>query len=246
MSKIIVTKEELIERYVNVPNASMQDVADALGCGRSTVAKAIKKYGLPTKQRGTRPDKYLPQLSDKEWLKEQLATKTFRQLAKELGVSVGRIADRAYRYGIRSPSSDKSEAVKEGIAKRFPDGRFGIDASHWRGGRRISPAGYVFIMKPDHPYASKTGYVQEHRLVMEEYLGRILEPDEVVHHRDGNKQNNTIENLEVLLNGQHISDHFKASHDVVGLRKRVIELEKEIEQLNKTIKELTDKSVENR
>ena len=233
MSKIKVTKEALVELYVNVPNASMQEVATALGSSVSAVKKAVRNFGIPKKPRGAKPQKDIPQLSDKEWLKEQLETKTFRQLAMELGISAGRIADRAYRHGIRSPSSDKSKAVKEGLAKHYPNGRYGENAGHWQGGRRISAAGYIFIMKPDHPFASKTGYVQEHRLVMEERLGRYLNPDEIVHHKDGNKTNNAIDNLELLYNGQHISNHFKASHENVELHKRIKELEEEIEQLKK-------------
>jgi len=79
----------------------------------------------------------------------------------------------------------------------------------WKGGRRIA-SGYVFLLKRSHPRANNKGYVQEHRLVMEEFLGRYLTSKERVHHINGVKTDNRIENL-VLLNSQseHIREHFK-------------------------------------
>lgn len=50
----------------------------------------------------------------------------------------------------------------------------------------------------------------EHRVVMEKYLGRKLKPTEIVHHKDGNKQNNDISNLEVMSQSEHIRKHLKA------------------------------------
>ena len=63
----------------------------------------------------------------------------------------------------------------------------------------------MLVYKPEHPQARKAGYVLEHRLVAESVLGRLLEPGEVVHHRDRNKQNNDPSNLEVFAtNGEHL------------------------------------------
>jgi hypothetical protein len=68
----------------------------------------------------------------------------------------------------------------------------------WKGGR-IRTRGYVYIYSPDHPYPSLNGtYVQEHRLVMEKHLRRFLTKDEVVHHINGIKDDNRIENLQLF------------------------------------------------
>lgn len=65
-------------------------------------------------------------------------------------------------------------------------------------GRIISSEGYVWIFKPDHPRAYSGRYVPEHILVMEEHLGRYLDcENESVHHKDGDRENNVISNLQL-------------------------------------------------
>jgi hypothetical protein len=74
---------------------------------------------------------------------------------------------------------------------------------NWRGGRKISWNGYVLVyVSRDHPMITKAGSVPEHRLVMSEYLGRPLVRGETVHHINGDRQDNRIENLE-LHQGNH-------------------------------------------
>ena len=80
----------------------------------------------------------------------------------------------------------------------------------WKGGRRVDKDGYILIWIPDHPYSDYHGYVREHRLVVEKSIGRKLFPKEVIHHKDANKQNNRIENLELYNNGgEHIKYHVR-------------------------------------
>ncbi len=63
--------------------------------------------------------------------------------------------------------------------------------------------GYVLAYAPDHPRATNRGYVYQHRLVMEEQLGRFLRTDEHVHHRNGKRWDNRPENLEVMDAREH-------------------------------------------
>ncbi len=70
----------------------------------------------------------------------------------------------------------------------------------WKGGRLLNTKGYVKVICKDHPNANLDGYMLEHRLVMEKHIGRYLEPWEVIHHKNSNKQDNRIENLELCSN----------------------------------------------
>lgn len=97
--------------------------------------------------------------------------------------------------------------VEMGIP-RNPNGSLtaGEKCHTWRGGRKIDN-GYLCIYVPTHPYATRTGYVRAHRLVMESQLGRYLLPCEVVHHKDKNPQNNDPANLELYsTNGEHLKE----------------------------------------
>jgi hypothetical protein len=93
----------------------------------------------------------------------------------------------------------------------------------WKGGRILDKNGYVHVWAPDHheclrlnearrlkangKYYRKEKYIQEHRLVMEKHLGRNLLPTEVVHHKNNDKTDNRIENLELFdSNSKHLAE----------------------------------------
>lgn len=82
----------------------------------------------------------------------------------------------------------------------------GTKNGHWKGGRVVDKNGYILIHKPDHPHARTSGYVLEHRLAMEEHIGRYLQRNEVVHHKNKVKDDNRIENLELFSSN---ADHLK-------------------------------------
>jgi hypothetical protein len=66
---------------------------------------------------------------------------------------------------------------------------------------------YIRIKKPDHKFASKRGYIYYHRYVYETFYKCSLLPFAIVHHINGNKKDNRIENLEAMLEQTHNDIH---------------------------------------
>ena len=76
---------------------------------------------------------------------------------------------------------------------------------------RYTKEGYVLVRKPDWPTVRKDGYILEHRLVMEKKLSRSLKSNEIVHHKNGIRNDNREENLEVMV----INKHYKGSKPII-------------------------------
>jgi len=83
-----------------------------------------------------------------------------------------------------------------------PNPRYGKDHPNWKGGR-IKSSGYIFVYRPEHPRANRDGYVREHILVWEESHGKPLPKGWIVHHLNGEKDNNQPKNLKGLPNKKH-------------------------------------------
>lgn len=110
------------------------------------------------------------------------------------------------RFGLTGGSVG-ARLEQAGIPRRPARPGFGSKNPCWRGGRTVDKSGYVLVHCPDHPHANSNGYVREHRLVMEQKLGRHLLPDEVVHHLDSNRGNNHPDNLSLYAaNSDHLRE----------------------------------------
>lgn len=83
----------------------------------------------------------------------------------------------------------------------------GADSPKWKGGRWKHKSGYIYVYTPEHPNATVDGYVPEHRLVMEKHIGRYLTDDEVAHHVNEEKDDNRIENLQLMTKAEHMAHH---------------------------------------
>lgn len=130
-----------------------------------------------------------------------LPPRTLRHLIENLKLPQWQVA---VRFGCSRDHVNR-ECQRLGIRTQRTGPRSGRGHPNWNGGATMQK-GYRYIWAGSHPQKTKSGYVLEHRLVMEKKLGRYLRPDEVVHHRNGNRADNRPSNLVLFLtNGDHLS-----------------------------------------
>lgn len=144
-----------------------------------------------------------------------------RRLGKTISVNMGlsesgrRIISEAskkqWRSGKKSPMTGKSHSTE--TKRLLSEKNSGEQNPRWKGGRKKVKAKngkghYIYIKSKGHPRTDckSTDYVPEHCLVMEQYLGRNLLPGEEVHHKNSIKDDNRIENLELVMHISHFGE----------------------------------------
>jgi hypothetical protein len=125
--------------------------------------------------------------------------------------------------------------------QRSKMGARGARNGAWKGGRFKSGGGYIELyLAPDdffYPMADSNNRVKEHRLIMAKYLGRCLHKWEIVHHRNHIKDDNRIDNLELLSDIGH-KGKTVLENRIQFLEQRVTALEAQNILLENRIKEL--------
>jgi len=134
-----------------------------------------------------------------QWLKDKISKATKKAMQRpEVKAKTG------FTKGNKNPNLSKfrKQAYVDGRLKKL----YGKDNPSWKGGR-IKQRGYIMVLNKEHSQADKDGYVAEHRLIMEKSIGRLIKKDEDVHHINRIKDDNRLENLELMTHGEHTTLH---------------------------------------
>lgn len=157
------------------------------------------------------------------------------QIAKEQKIAVGTVFNYLKRYKIPrrkamteetkkkisetkkgKPSPNKGMQRTEETKRKISEARKGkiyVNSEHG-GHEKKHIRGYTYVYKPNHPNATKEGYVFKHILAYEKYHNCIVDRKKFsVHHIDENKDNNEKENLLLMTKSEHMSYHSKKRHE---------------------------------
>lgn len=172
------------------------------------------------------------QLNEQEVLEEYYKGSTIKQIARNMGVSAGKVYYVLRDLGCKFRKSGASKGHKpsqetrqkisnakklnplseEARRKIAEAKRSKFNGLNGYGHIKPHCKGYVLAYAPLHPHAHADGYIMLHTIIMERSIGRYLKENEVVHHKNRNRQDNRIENLELMDKKKHMSMHMKERH----------------------------------
>lgn len=103
----------------------------------------------------------------------------------------------------------------------------GEKCNFWKGGKKTNTQGYRLVSKPGHPRADSGGYVLEHILVFEDATGISVPEGCCIHHLNGIKDDNRIENLCLMAKSAHTAMHHIGAKRTQETKRKISERRKQ-------------------
>lgn len=190
-----ISTDEIIALYQS--GKTSYQVAEAMHISQPTVIYRLRSAGVPRRTRW----EHFASVPLAEALRRYANGESAPKIAAEIGVTPAAIYVGLRRYGMTARPKTKPPCAS------------GPASPSWKSGRHVS-YGYTYL------WLAPNLRVQEHRFVMEQHLGRMLKPGEIVHHLNGIRSDNRIDNLCVTTRKHHEHDTY-----VKCLQARVRKLE---------------------
>ena len=192
----VLTEEFLVKEYVNKRRFA-RDIAREVGCSVVSVTNYLRKYGIEVETRyedrrgylgGTNPAR---EVMTEEYLTREYVDKNRSQtsIAQELNCSITLVREMLLKYGIEI-NKEKNHSFISSANNKF-------------GTYITQDKDYLLIYSPNHPKANSRGYVRLHVILAEYYFDTTIEDGEVVHHVNGDRQDNRKENLVIMTKEEH-------------------------------------------
>jgi len=193
----------LYTKYVS-EGLKTDDIGKLIGCNRATIQRRLNKFNIPyRKRKGNFITKHI---FEESWLYQKYIVENLScsEIAKLKDCHLETVCRNLKKYRIPTNKSKNS-------GKRHPCyGKKAMAHPTWKGGRSKNSGGYILIYNPEHPFATKKGYILEHRLLLEKHLGRYLSSEEKVHHINRKKDDNRTENFMLFPSDfSHLNYHRK-------------------------------------
>ena len=180
---------EAIEQAMRERGITIQSLANAVGVSGVNVGLWLSRKSKP-RQRNLR--------SAYEFLSLDMPMALVAGADGRLPLDVGRCQKCGGEFPVYKAGARFCSRACAG--KDLSSRQLGAANARWRGGETVTRhigGGYIKQLSPGHPGADASGYVMQHRLVMESVIGRPLKASERVHHKNGKRDDNRPENLEL-------------------------------------------------
>lgn len=233
MKKVNLDEEKLLELYEEKKMSTI-DIGRIFNISANCVYNNLKRYGIKIDHYGRKKKYKRVELKCKNCLKIferehwRLDNKTknyfcskrclieyykgenspyYKGLGKK--VDCAYCKKKVYRENHEILRSNIYFCSKNCIGKWTSKNRCGKNHPNFKNGF-ISSDGYKYKYAKEHPFSDKAGYIKEHRVIVENFIGRLLKKEEVVHHIDGDRLNNNVNNLMIFKNQScHMKFHLK-------------------------------------